>query len=799
MTPRAAGAGGMLVLAELRTRWTGFLAAFLAVLAGTALITAALTVRTSAAPAVQPRLAGAAALVLPPRAVDPDGSPADRIPWSEDEAAGLLTALRADPAIAAAVADRAFYAQAFRGGRPVADRGAAEAGHGWSAAALAPYRLVVGRAPAAADEVVVAAALGVPAGSRLTVNLTAGRAEFTVTGTLDGPGYWFDDRTAAARAPGVRAIALLAAPDAGPGRAAAAARAATAGRAEVLTGAARAALQPRHLEHKRFLADQLLAAVAALALFTTAFVVAATLALHTGLRRRDLGLLRLIGAGPGRIRRMLLGEAAAVALLGSAAGGLLGLAAAPLLARLLLRLDAAPPELTIRHDAGPPLLAAAVGVAVSTAAAWASSRTAARAAPLDALLESRDDRPTGRLRTGCGLAALLAGAGAAVATATTTADDRVAAAITATAALITAAALLAPVLIGPSARALTAPLLRLRPAWPLLLRGDLTASARRAAAVAAPVIAAVGFAVLLGGTVQTMRAAYPAGRALQLAGQLIVTNDGTPGTTDEAVAANPVGKAALPVRAFVRAADGATTAVDVLGSRDPALDRPGQAVLGRTLADRLGVTAGQQYAVRFADGATVPVRIAEVLPDDPARGAFVMSRAQVRAHDPAALNDDVFVPAGAPATAVPGTAVHDALRYALDDYATDARLTDALAALLIAVATGYGALAAANGAAAAAHARRRDLAVLGTLGATRRQLLALAARESALTAGLGAALGVLVALPALAAVASGLSRATGARLGPHLHLPTLAAAVLGSLALTVTASTVTTWRTLRRR
>ncbi|KDN82199.1 hypothetical protein KCH_60330 [Kitasatospora cheerisanensis KCTC 2395] len=56
-----------------------------------------------------------------------------------------------------------------------------------------------------------------------------------------------------------------------------------------------------------------------------------------------------------------------------------------------------------------------------------------------------------------------------------------------------------------------------------------------------------------------------------------------------------------------------------------------------------------------------------------------------------------------------------------------------------------------------------------------------------------------MALPALAATASGLSQATGAPLGPHLHLPTLAAAVLGSLTLTVAASTVTTWRTRSRK
>ncbi|BAJ31734.1 hypothetical protein KSE_59640 [Kitasatospora setae KM-6054] len=97
----------------------------------------------------------------------------------------------------------------------------------------------------------------------------------------------------------------------------------------------------------------------------------------------------------------------------------------------------------------------------------------------------------------------------------------------------------------------------------------------------------------------------------------------------------------------------------------------------------------------------------------------------MRAHDPAALNDDVFVPAGVAAVAVPGSAVHDALRYALDDYATDARLTDALAALLIAIAA----------------------------GGTPRQLRAAAAGEIALTVLLGTALTVLaLALAATATV-----------------------------------------------
>ncbi|MET8546118.1 FtsX-like permease family protein, partial [Kitasatospora sp. NPDC004799] len=313
------------------------------------------------------------------------------------------------------------------------------------------------------------------------------------------------------------------------------------------------------------------------------------------------------------------------------------------------------------------------------------------------------------------------------------------------------------------------------------------------------VIAAVGFAVLLSGAVETMRAAYPAGQALRLTGQAIVTNDGTPGLTDEAVAAHPVGKAALPTRAFVHRADGTTAVIDALGSRDPAWDRPGEAVLGASTATWLGVTAGQQYPVRFADGATVPLRIAAILPDDPARGDFVLARSLVRSHDPAALGDDLFVPADSgPVAVVPGTAVHDAVRYALDDYDTDARLTDSLAAMLIAVAVGYSAIATANSTALSAHGRRRDLAVLRSTGGTVRQLVLLAAAEAALVTAVATLLGLLATLPPLAGLASGLSQSTGAPVTLQLDPAALAAVTGACLLLAGTTSAVVTWRALRR-
>ncbi|MFE7266877.1 FtsX-like permease family protein [Streptomyces sp. NPDC057592] len=786
----------MLIIANVRERWAGFLGAFLAVLVGVALIATTLVVYDSSRPTTQPRYTDAAALALPEQALDTDGSPEDRIAWSPAEAAPLQAELAEVPGVAAVVVDRSFYAQAFRGDRPVTDEGAAEAGHGWDSTRMAPYRLVSGRAPSGDREVVVDRALGVAVGSKLTVNITEGRTPFTVVGTVDSPGYYFSEAFAAEQQPGVGALALIADKGASTAAIASGARQALGDRGTVVSGGARSELQPRYIEHKRSLGVQLIGAMAVLGLFTTVFVVASMLVLSTGMRRREIGLLRTIGAAPGQIRRMILGEAAVVGLLGSIAGCLAGIAAAPLLHDILKGLDVTPPGMEVTVAAWPLLTASAVGIGVSVIGAWAAGRKAAKVAPIEALLDSHPaNNGMGRGRWITGLSVLGLGTVLAVATATTGADNRISTALFATMTLIVAAALLAPALVGPVGRCLTAPFRKRGSAAALLIRSELTANPRRAASLVAPVIAAVGFAVLLSGAVETMRVAYPAGEALKVAGQTIVTSDGTPGNTDEVVAANPVGKAALPTRAFVGEK---RTVLDVLGTRDARWNRPGEAVLGRRTASGLGLKQGQSVPVRFADGVSVDLRISKVLPDDPARGDFVVARDLVRAHDPAALTDDIFVPAGNKASAaVPGTALHDAMRYALDDYNTDAELTDSLAAMLIAIAVGYSVIAVANSMAMAAHGRRRDYAVMKSAGGTVRQLLELAAGETALLVAVGAGLGVLVTLPPLAGMASGLSQATSSDVGLHLNTGAITMAITGTLAAAVLTGVMVTGKTLR--
>jgi putative ABC transport system permease protein len=795
----------MLILANVRERWSGFLGAFVAVLVGVALITTTLVVYDSSRAKVQPRYAGTAALILPEQAVDADGSPEDRMPWSGNEAAPLLAGLDRVPGVADAVVDRSFYAQAIRDGEPVTDEGALEAGHGWSSARMAPYRLVSGRAPSGANEVVVDRALGAAVGGELTVNIAKGREQFTVVGTVDGPGYYFSDDFAAQQQPGVRAIALIADKGAATGSIVSAAQKALGDKGSVVSGDGRAELQPQYVEHKRFLGIQLISAMALLGLFTTVFVVASMLVLATGMRRREIGLLRTIGAAPQQIRRMILGEAAVVGLLGSIVGCVAGVAATPLLRNILQGLDVAPPDLEITVAAWPLLTASVVGVGVSVIGAWAAGRKAASVAPIEALLDSRSvNEGMGRGRWIAGLAVLGVGVLLAIGTATSSADNRVNMAIFATMTLIVAAALLAPVFVGPIGRLLTAPFQRGGSAGPVLIRAELVANPRRAASLVAPVIAAVGFAVLLSGMVETMRVAYPEGEALKVSGQTIVTPDGTPGNTDEVVAANPVGKAALPTRAFVvkdaKNAENAGTAtvLDVLGTRDARWNKPGEAVLGERTAKALGLGKGEGVPVRFADGTTVTLRVGAVLPDDPARGDFVVARDLVRAHDPAALTDDIFVPGDAKATAsVPGTALYDAAEYALADYNTDAELTDSLAGMLIVIAVGYSVIAVVNSMAMAAHGRRRDIGVMKSAGGTVRQLLVTSAGETALVIAVGATLGVLVTLPPLAGMAAGLSEATSSDVSLHLDTGTLTTAVIGTLLAAVLAGVAVTAKTLR--
>lgn len=792
----------MLAAANIREHWRAFLATFLAVVVGVGLIAVSLILYDSGLPRTQPRVAGAPVLVVSNQAADQFGALRDRVPWSENAAADLVRQLDGIGGVDAAIIDRNFYAQGFADDQPIADEAAAEAGHGWSSTRLAPYELTSGRGPQSDNEVVVGTDLGVAAGSTLPVGLTDGVHPYTVSGTTDGHGFYFTDAEAARRDTGVTTIGLLVSPASSVSDVADRAGGIVGDAGSALTGDARGVVEPGYITHKRFLGAQLIGAMAIMALFTTIFVVAATLALATTQRRREIGLLRTIGADPRQIRRMVLGEAAIIGLLGSVVGCLAGIFAAPAMLASLDRLDVTPPGSRIIISVWPLLAATAVGTGVAVLGAWVASRSAARVAPIEALLDAAtEQRPMGKGRWIAGLAIFGVGVLLAFLTAVGGADRRVNLAIATSMCLIAAAALLAPIVIGPVVRLATAPFARRSSgAGAMLIRAELLNATRRAASAAAPIIVAVGFAVLISGLVDTMRMAYPAETTKQLAGQVLIDPGNAPGLSDAVVRENPVGRASLPTRLFVTRPDAGNTVIDGVGSRDPRWSRPGEAILDTTMAKFLDVQTGSTVTVRFADGLSAPLRVAQVLPPDQARGSFVLSRDTVREHDPTALTDNIFMAADqAPAHLSAGARLQNAEQFALKEYNTDAKLTDSLAMMLTVVAVGYSGLAVANSMAMAGYGRRTDFAVMKSAGGTRRQLLRFAVGETGLLVVIGSVLGLLATLPPLAGVASGLSAETATRVTMQLSGGALTWAVLGSLAMATAASAFVTWNVMRPR
>src|SRR5262249_60364902 len=125
-------------------------------------------------------------------------------------------------------------------------------------------------------------------------------------------------------------------------------------------------------------AASLLGTTSGLAGFVSVFVVASTFAYAVAAGRREFGLLRTAGATPRQVRRLVLGEALAVGVLASAAGGALGVVIAPPFARWLARSGIAPPDFTARIIVWPVAVAFAAGLVIALLGAWLAARRAGR-------------------------------------------------------------------------------------------------------------------------------------------------------------------------------------------------------------------------------------------------------------------------------------------------------------------------------------------------------------------------------------------------------------------------------------
>ncbi|MDX2784727.1 ABC transporter permease, partial [Streptomyces caniscabiei] len=415
-------------------------------------------------------------------------------------------------------------------------------------------------------------------------------------------------------------------------------------RARVLTGDARRQVDPSYERDAEALVavNSLLGTAGGVAAFVSVFVTASTFAFVVALRRREFGLLRMAGATPGQVRRMLLGEAVAVGLVASGAGCALGAWGAPLLVRELVDGGVAPTWFAVPDAVVWPYhVAFWTGVSVAVAGAWVAARRAGRIGPVEALREASVDTgvlPLSRrvigsllLVGGVGLLAWKLGTDPAelLKRKTYTTQPML---------LITAVAALAPLLVRPVVRLVGA---ALPGAAGLLIRENAATSVRRTAAVAAPVLVTVALAGSLLGSAGTVAGAKGAEAAARTGADFVVTAEDGTGLREEAVrgavggAATVVGSAATAV--YVVEEGTALVRSEARAVTDPAglaeVSRlPVVAGDVRDLDDRSIVVneewerheVGQSVRVWLGDGRPVRLRIAAVLAEGTGdNGAYV--------------------------------------------------------------------------------------------------------------------------------------------------------------------------------
>src|SRR4051794_38388361 len=513
-----------LALLSGRGRLGTFTGALVALIASSALVMAGampLQAALRTHPPVE-RYAGAAAVVSGQQIVGSDHD----VPLGERARVDSALAARvaAVPGVRAAIADVSVPARL--GGR-------ATVAHGWSSAALTPYALSAGRAPAGPDEAVT----GYPAalGARVRMASTAAARTVTVVGVArprravgHEPAIFVSDREATRLAghPGrVDAIGVLAAP----GFDAARLRAVS-GAAVVLTGAARGRAEHPDLQEARTTLIAVTASFGGLALFIALLVVASTMGLSIQQREREIALLRAVAATPGQIRRMIAWEAAIVGLVGSVAGIWPGAILGRALADGLVRHGIAPAYLSV--SAGWLPIAAAIGGGVTAAllAVLAAGRRAARVPPTHALTDAAvEPRLLGPGRVIGGLLALAGAAPLFAVSATTRAPDTAAATSEMTALfLVAAVGFLGPIVARVAAAVLGPPLARLSPVGGFLASANLRTATRRFSSASTPLMLTVGLSCTLLFSSSTIDHAVTQQRHAGVTSDLAVTGPGLP-------------------------------------------------------------------------------------------------------------------------------------------------------------------------------------------------------------------------------------------------------------------------------
>lgn len=554
---------------------------------------------------------------------------------------------------------------------------------------------------------------------------------------------------------------------------------------------------------------------AMLAGLLTIFIVATTFAFTVAERRRDIALLRLLGAGRRQVRVVLLGEAIALGVVGAAFGIALTRPAVAAQLWLLRRADFVPDGFRVTYPSWPLWTAAGIGVGVALVGVLAASRRASTVPPLAAI---RGDSGRTRVMTAgrwiVGLAMLLLTAAQVVAAAYVGLVVALAlamgVAVTGAIALSQLAPIVLPVVTGVLALPIRATTLG------RLAEANGREGVQRSTSTAAPVIVLVSLVISITSALAATTTAVTFEERDHTHADFIVATTGVDVTAIAAVPGVAVVSAEstpdLSVELPMRDSGEATTErfLDGIAAIEPA----GYAAVHPIdpVAGSLGALTGNTIAVmdrptdgvkfRLGDRATVAfgttkvdVRIAAILPERLSTDQQIL------------LPEDL-VPADLLASAPTNVLVQvqdnrdvrrveEAARAYGEVTGIDAWITanaealqrtnNATLVVLLTLAGLYTAMAVVNAIVIAGTGRRREHAIARLSGLTRSQVVATTAVEALITTITGLLLGLIIVASAIIGIALAARRSVDATV-VEIPWTLLVSTTLGTIAVSVTVS-----------
>ncbi len=368
-----------------------------------------------------------------------------------------------------------------------------------------------------------------------------------------------------------------------------------------------------------------------IAVFVAAFIIFNTFSITVAQRARQLALLRAIGATGGQVTRMVVLEAFVVGLIASAVGLVLGFAVAKGIQELFRGFGANLPTAPLELQTRTIVVCLLVGVVVTLVSAIIPAVRAARLSPVAAL---RDDfvLSTGSRRRRLVLGGIVTVVGAVLIALALRGDDveQIFTLLGAGALLIfVGVSMLAPLVAGPIAWAIGAPLARIGGVPGRLGRGNAMRNPQRTAQTATALTIGLALVTFVSVFAVSLSASIGSEIDRELKADIIVYDEtsflGFPVAAGPAVAQQPLVETVTPVRSGPVRVDGSQ---EMIGGIDPALApdaydpefvaggwddlRPGTVLVVDDFADSHDLAVGSTLTVETAGAGTQTVRVAGI-------------------------------------------------------------------------------------------------------------------------------------------------------------------------------------------